>query len=289
MVENMLDPYTTLQVGRRATQDEIKRAYRKLAKAFHPDLNPDNPASARRFKDISAAYDLLSDEAKRQRYDREIDAATQTAASSGGFEAGLDAFFNARSWGYRSDGSASAARPRGADIFHSLTIGFVESALGTRKRIYVKDQRALDVTVPPLTEDGQTLRLKGHGEPSQHGGVSGDLLIDITVEPHSVFTRRELDIHMVLPVTVPEAVLGGSVTVPTIHGLVQLKIPKGSNTDTRLRLKGKGAAGADGTQGDQYVVLKVVLPDPRDPDFLRLVESWSKRYDYRVRPAQFGQ
>jgi DnaJ-class molecular chaperone len=291
MVESMLDPYTTLQVGRRATQDEVKRAYRKLAKEFHPDLHPDNPASARRFKDISAAYDLLSDEAKRQRYDRAQDAAPaidQAASAGDGFEAGLDAFFNARPWGYRPDGSPGGPRRRGADIFQTLKIGFVEAVLGTRKRIYIKDERPLDITVPALTEDGQTLRLKSQGEPGQSGGLSGDVLVEITVESHPHFTRKELDIHMVLPVTVPEAVLGATVTVPTVHGLVQLKIPRGSNTDTRLRLKGQGVAGPNAAQGDQYVILKVVLPDPHDPEFLRLVETWSKRYSYRARPAQFG-
>jgi len=291
MVENMLDPYVTLQVGRRATLDEIKRAYRKLAKEFHPDLHPDNPASARRFKDISAAYDLLSDEAKRQRYDRASDAAAtadQAASTGSGFEAGLDAFFSGRNWGYRPDGSPGGPRLPGADIFQTLKISFIEAALGTRKRLFIKDERAVDVAVPALTEDGQTLRLKGQGEAGQKGGLSGDLLVEITVESHPHFTRRELDIHMVLPVTVPEAVLGAAVTVPTVHGLVQLKIPEGSNTDTRLRLKGKGVAGPSGGQGDHYVILKVVLPDPRDPEFIRLVETWSKRYSYRARPAQFG-
>jgi DnaJ-class molecular chaperone len=291
MVLTMQDPYAILDISRKATQDEIKRAYRKLAKEFHPDLHPNNPSSLRRFKDISAAYDLLSDDAKRRRYDRDL--ATASAAADraprpppdDGFEAGLDSFFNARSWGYRPDGSPAGPQRRGADLFQTLKITFAEAALGAHKRIVVKDSRALDVAVPPLTEDGQTLRLKGQGDSGVNGGSAGDVLVGIAVESHPVFTRHELDIHMALPVTIPEAVLGGPVTVPTVHGLVQLKIPRGSNTDTRLRLKGKGVAGPDGQQGDQYVVLKVVLPDPRDPDFLRLVETWSKRFQYRVRPA----
>jgi DnaJ-class molecular chaperone len=281
----MLDPYATLQVGRRATQDEIKRAYRKLAKELHPDLHPNNPSSARRFNEISAAYDVLSDEAKRRRYDHELAAAEQAADS--GFEAGLDAFFSARKWGGHRPAS-DGPRQRGADIYQSLTVSFIEAVLGARKRVFIKDARSLDVALPPLTEDGQTLRLKGQGEPGRSGGLNGDVLVEITIEAHPVLTRRDLDIHMVLPVTIQEAVLGGLATVPTIHGPVQLRIPRGSNTDTRLRLKGKGIPAPDGTQGDQYVVLKVVLPDPLDPDFLRLVETWAKRYDYRVRPASFG-
>ena len=282
----MLDPYAILQVSPRATQDEIKRAYRKLAKELHPDLHPENPAAARRFGDVSAAYELLSDEAKRRRYDQALAAAGAAADhhAAEGFEAGLDAFFNARNWGYRPDGSAGPRR-RGADIFQTLKLDFVEAALGTRKRIVVKDERALEVTVPPLTADGQTLRVNGQGEAGVNGGPSGDVLVEVAVEPHALFTRKELDIHVVLPVTVPEAVLGAAVTVPTIHGLVQLKIPRGSNTDSRLRLKGQGVPGPDGAQGDQYITLKVILPDPHDPEFIRLVETWSKRYSYRARPA----
>jgi DnaJ-class molecular chaperone len=293
MVSDMPDPYDILHIGRKATPDEIKRAYRKLAKEFHPDLHPDNPSSLRRFKDITAAYELLSDDAKRRRYDRDLAAAAAAADRSrqppppreDGFEAGLDSFFNARSWGYRPDGSPAGPQRRGADLFQTLKISFLEAALGTRKRIVVKDERALDIVVPALTEDGQTLRLKGQGDPGTNGGSNGDVLVEISVTSHPVFTRLDLDIHMTLPVTIPEAVLGGPVTVPTAHGLVQLKIPKGSNTDTRLRLKGKGLVDSDGRQGDQYVMLKVVLPDPRDPDFLRLVETWSKRFNYRVRPV----
>ncbi|HVJ54562.1 MAG TPA: J domain-containing protein [Aliidongia sp.] len=282
----MWDPYATLQVDRRATQDEIKRAYRKLAKELHPDLHPNNPASARRFKDITAAYDVLSDETKRRRYDHEIKqaAAASEQRSSSRFEEGLDAFFGGRSWGYRNDGTSGGPRRRGADIYQSLTVTFVEAAQGARKRIVVNDERALDVTVPPLTTDGQSLRLKGQGGLGQNGGLNGDVFVEITVEPHPLFTTKDRDIHMELPVTVPEAVLGATVTVPTVAGLVQLKIPKGSNTGSVLRLKGRGLAGPGTVPGDQYVTLKVILPDARDPDFAALVEAWAKRHDYSVRP-----
>lgn len=207
----MPNPYTTLQVDRGATQDEIKRAYRKLAKELHPDLHPNNPASARRFKDINAAYDVLSDEAKRRQYDREVAKAAATADRShaSSFEDGLDAFFGGRGRGFRDDGGP---RRRGADIYQSIKVTFIEAALGTRKRIVINDERALDVTVPPLTQDGQSLRLKGQGGAGQNGGVSGDLFVEVTVESHPVFTRRDFDIHMTLPVTVAEAVMGATVT-----------------------------------------------------------------------------
>lgn len=286
----MQDPYATLQLSRQATQDEIKRAYRKLAKEFHPDLHPDNPASLRRFKDITAAYDLLSDAAKRRHYDQSLQRAKaaadrQAPPGESGFEAGLETFFSARNWGYRPDGSSAGPKRRGDDICQTLRLSFVEAVLGGVKRVIVKDRRSVDIKVPPLSETGQSLRVAGQGDAGTNGGAYGDLVLELAVDPHPVFIRKDLDIEMTLPVTIFEAVLGAAVMVSTVHGLVELKIPKGSNTDYKLRLKGKGLAGPGGVQGDHYVRLKVVLPDPKDPDFLRLVETWSKRYTYRVRSA----
>jgi DnaJ-class molecular chaperone len=281
----MLDPYMTLQVGRDATPEEIKQAYRRLAKELHPDLHPDNPVSARRFKDVTAAYDVLSDEAKRRQYDRQTAHVHGRAAR----DDGLDSVFR-RGWGFRGADTQQAAGPgsglRGADIYQSLHVSFVDAVLGAKRRLVVKDERAIDVAIPPLTEDGQTLRLKGQGGRDGRGGTPGDLYVEITVESHPYFTRRNFDIHMILPVSLPEAVLGGVVQVPTLHGLVQLKIPKSSNTDTVLRLRGKGIPVPHGgsVPGDQLVTLKVVLPDARDPEFAALVEEWSRRHSYAVRP-----
>lgn len=300
----MLDPYTILQVSKDATADEIKQAYRRLAKALHPDLNPNNPANARRFRDVTAAYDVLSDETKRRQHDRETAAAERSRAQN--FEESLEGFFR-RNWrggeqsrtgaaggadafdytraDMRAGGNSARPPHRGADIYRSLRIGFVEAALGGKKRLAVADDRAIDVVIPPLTEDGQSLRLKGQGGRGNRGGATGDLFVEITVDPHPLFVRHGHDIRMVLPVTVPEAVLGAAINVPTLHGVVQLKIPKGSNTDTVLRLRGKGVPGAaGGTAGDQFVTLKVVLPDARDPAFADAVAEWSRRHQYTVRP-----
>lgn len=295
----MLDPYTILQVSKDATTEEIKQAYRRLAKALHPDLNPNNPSNARRFRDVTAAYDVLSDETKRRQHDREAAAAER--ARSQNFEESLEGFFrrNARAaapsrpageeFDYtredmRSGSNQTRAAHRGADIYQSLRISFVEAALGGRKRVAVADDRAIDLVIPPLTEDGQSLRLKGQGGRGSRGGAAGDLFVEITVEPHPQFIRQGLDIRMTLPVTVPEAVLGASITVPTLHGMVQLKIPKGSNTDTVLRLRGKGVPAVNnGANGDQLVTLKVILPDSRDPAFTELVSDWSRRHHYSVR------
>ncbi len=296
----MLDPYTILQVSKDATTEEIKQAYRRLAKALHPDLNPNNPSNARRFRDVTAAYDVLSDDTKRRQHDREA-AAAERVRGSQNFEESLEGFFR-RNWRggeaprataeefdyTRADmrSGANQARPahRGADIYQSLRIGFVEAALGGKKRVAVADDRAIDIVIPPLTEDGQSLRLKGQGGRGNRGGAAGDLFVEITVDPHPLFIRQGHDIRMTLPVTVPEAVLGATITVPTLHGMVQLKIPKGSNTDTVLRLRGKGVPSAGGTAGDQLVTLKVVLPDARDPGFADLVTEWSRRHHYSVRP-----
>jgi DnaJ-class molecular chaperone len=284
----MLDPYAILQVSRDATIEEIKQAYRRLAKALHPDLNPNNPSTARRFRDVTAAYDVLSDESKRRQHDREAAAAERSRNQS--FEESLEGFFR-RGWkgGDSSRGfdDSGAGRPplRGADIYQSLRIGFAEAALGGRKRVAVGDDRAIDLVIPPLTEDGQTLRLKGQGGRGNRGATAGDLFVEISVDPHPLFVRKDLDIRMTLPVTVPEAVLGTTVTVPTLHGMVQLKIPKGSNTDTVLRLRGKGIPALDGSiVGDQFVTLKVILPDAKDPAFTDLVSDWARRHHYSVRP-----
>ncbi len=296
----MLDPYTILQVSKNATTEEIKQAYRRLAKALHPDLNPNNPSNARRFRDVTAAYDVLSDEHKRRQHDREAAAAERSRGPD--FEESLEGFFR-RNWRggessrakteefdyTRADmryGSNQARPPhRGADIYQSLRINFVEAALGGKKRVAVSDDRAIDLVIPPLTEDGQNLRLKGQGGRGNRGGAAGDLFVEITVEPHPLFVRQGHDIRMNLPVTISEAVLGATITVPTLHGMVQLKIPKGSNTDTVLRLRGKGvpAAGA-GPAGDQFVTLKVILPDANNPTFTNLVTEWSRRHHYSVRP-----
>ena len=283
----MMDPYATLQVGRDASSDEIKRSYRKLAKELHPDLHPNNPVSARRFNDITAAYDVLGDDAKRRQYDNQLAAAEAAArAGRGGGgnpfdDDGLDSFFGrSRSWGFKREAAGGGPKLRGADIYQSLTISFTDAAIGVKKRLVIKDQRVLDINIPPLTQDNQTLRLKGQGGAGANGGPAGDVFVEITVEPHPLFTRRDNDILMTLPVTLPEAVLGATVTVPTVQGMVSLKVPKGSNTDTVLRLRGKGLGG----QGDQLVTLKVVLPTAKDGELIELVEQWSKRHSYSVRP-----
>lgn len=312
----MRDPYDVLGVKRDASADDIKKAYRKLAKSLHPDLNPGKPEIERRFKEVSAAYDLLGDADKRGKFDRgEIDAGGNPRADfgfrdawarrGGGAGAGAgggpwdgqagagfdpsDIFDELFGRGRRQragggGGAGAGFRARGADVNYTLTVDFLEAARGGTRRIKLADGRTLDVNIPPGTETGSVLRLKQQGSPGLGGGPSGDAFIEITVAPHPLFRREGADIHIEAPITLQEAVLGGSIEVPTIDGRVAVKLPRGANTGTKLRLKGRGVAqGRKAERGDQYVTLKVVLPDAPDAELQRFVETWGRNRAYKVR------
>lgn len=299
------DPYLVLGVARTASDDEIKKAYRALARELHPDLNPGDAKAESRFKDISAAYDFLSDPAKRAQFDAgEIDAsgtpkrrAWRSRSGSGagpgagpgsgprggfgGFGENVDDIL-AELFRRKQKGQAQAkAKTRGGDVRHTLTISFLDAAAGGTKRVTLMSGRTVEVRIPPGSTDGQTLRLKGQGHGAEDGAIPGDAFIELKVEEHSHFRRRDLDVLLDLPVTVQEAVMGGKVPVPTIDGKVMVTVPPGSNTGAVLRLKGKGIAGPHGTRGDQMVTLSVVLPD--DADFRQLVEKWGPRHGYDPR------
>lgn len=301
----MNDPYSTLGVSKASTADEIKKAYRKLAKQHHPDLNPGSAESAARFKDISAAYDLLSDADKRARFDRgEIDASGQERADASYYRAhaggpqgakyragpGFDAsdLFSdlfARAGGGGGDfggGGFRDFKTRGSDLSYRLTVDFIEAARGAARRLSFPDQRTLDVNIPPGTEDGQVLRLRGQGQPGMGGGPAGDALIEISVEPDPVFRREGNNVLIEMPVSLTEAVIGGKITVPTIEGPVSMTVPAGSNTGTRLRLRGRGIASKGAQPGDQYVALKVMLPKEPDKALQDFINAWpGKAYDVR--------
>ncbi|MDO8606059.1 MAG: J domain-containing protein [Phaeospirillum sp.] len=293
----MKDPYQVLGVARAASDADIKKAYHKLARELHPDLNPGDRRSEDRFKEISAAYDFLSDPARRAQFDAgEIDATgaakrrswrSQGAGPGGGRRGGspfgdnVDDILSELLRRKERGRAQSAGKPfRGADIRHSLTVPFVDAAAGATRRVTLISGRTVEVRIPPGSADGQTLRLKGQG--SAGNGDSGDAFIDLKVESHPFFTRRNLDVLVDLPISVQEAVLGGKVTVPTIDGKVALSVPPGSNAGSVLRLKGKGIAGEAGARGDQLVTLKVVLPDG-DAEFKALVEKWGPRHGYDPR------
>jgi DnaJ-class molecular chaperone len=306
------DLYSVLGVEKNASQDDIKRRYRKLAKELHPDLNPDKPDIAERFKHITAAYDILSDPEKRGRYDRgEIDASGQErpqqrfyreyAEDPGatrfytreGFsdEEGLRDLFEGLFGSRAGQGGAGVRmRARGADVAYTLPVDFLDAAKGAKKRVTVGEGQTIDLTIPAGVRDRQTLRLKGQGMPGFEGGPPGDAYVEVHVQPHPLFERKDGNIHMELPVSLAEAVLGGKVEVPTIDSPVSMTVPKGSNTGSTLRLRGRGIVDpASGQRGDQYVRLKVVLPKSPDPELEDLVRRWSETHAYDPRAEMEGR
>jgi DnaJ-class molecular chaperone len=304
--------YEVLGISKTASQDEIKKRYRALAKQLHPDLNPDKPDVAERFKSVTAAYDILSDPERRGRYDRgEIDASGQErpeqrfyreyAEDPGanrfytreGFsdDESLHAFFSDLFGGRGEHGEGMRMRARGADVSYTLPISFLEAAKGAKKRVTVGgDQHTIDLTIPAGVSDRQTLRLKGQGMPGFDGGPAGDAYVEVHIQPHAYFERKDNDVHVELPVSLAEAVLGGRVQVPTIDGPVSMTVPKGSNTGATLRLRGKGILDSrSGQRGDQYVRLKVVLPKTPDAELEKLVEQWAKGHPYDPRADMEGR
>jgi DnaJ-class molecular chaperone len=299
-----LDPYQVLGVAKNASQDDIQKAYRKLAKKLHPDLNPGNKQAEDKFKEVSAAYDLLGDAEKRGRFDRgEIDASgaeTQRQHYYRDFAEGGQARAYANESGYADFGDAdifadlfgrggarSNIKMRGQDVHYRLAVAFLDAVNGAVRQLKLPDGSEIKVTIPSGTRDGQALRLRGKGGPGFNGGPPGDALIEIEVMPHPFFTLKGDDIHVELPVTLAEAVLGGKVNAPTPSGPVSLTIPKGSNSGKVLRLRGKGMAKQGGGHGDQYVTLKVVLPEAPDAELEDFVRDWSGKA-YNPRRAMEG-
>jgi DnaJ-class molecular chaperone len=294
------DPYKTLGVSADASQADIQKAYRRLAKKLHPDLNPGNPQVEAQFKDVTTAYAILSDPDKRARFDRgEIDAsgaeqprqryyrdfAESDASNPYANDAGFADFSDAEDIFSSIFGRAGRAnvRLRGQDVRYLLDLDFLDAINGATRQLTLPDGPVLEVAIPAGTRDGQVLRLRGKGRPGIGGGPPGDALIEVHVRPHRVFTRKGEDVYVDLPISLAEAVLGARIEVPTPTGSVTMRVPKWSNTGTVLRLKGKGAPLPDGSKGDEYVILKIVLPDKPDPELENFLAKWQsvKAYDPR--------
>ena len=290
------DPYKVLGVQREASDDEIRSAYRKLAKELHPDLNPTNrAASEERFKKVSAAYEIVGDATKRGQYDRgEIDAngeqrRTYQRAHAGGPRGGArpgeefgfsDIFSDLFGAGRRGEGASSFGM-RGRDVRYTLEVDFLEAATGAQKRVTMPDGGVLDITVPEGVADGQTLRLKGQGATGPRGGEAGDALVEIKVRQHVLFKRSGDDIVSELPVTIDEAVLGAKIEVQTISGRVQLTVPKGTSSGKVFRLKGKGVRNTTtGNTGDQLVTVRIVLPETIDDELSYFMSEWRQKHGY---------
>ncbi|WP_309605841.1 DnaJ C-terminal domain-containing protein [Phenylobacterium sp.] len=302
------DPYQELGVPRTATAAEIRKAFHKLAKAHHPDTNPDNKAAEERFKRVSAAFDILGDVPKRKKFDAgEIDADGRETArgfggggpwgpppGGGGFGGGRgesfegvdlgdilgEMFGGARGGrgGGGQGGGFGGGSQRGGDVRARLEVDLVDAILGGKRRIAFSDGRTIDVTIPKGAQEGQTLRLKGQGSPGRAG--PGDALIELTIAAHPIFRREGEALVMDVPVTVYDAVLGGKAQAPTPDGPVTLTIPKGANTGARLRLKGRGLADAQGRRGDLFARLVVALPDRPDAELEALAETWKRERPY---------
>jgi DnaJ-class molecular chaperone len=292
------DPYKTLGVARDASPEAIKAAYRKLARKHHPDLNPGKPEAEARFKAVSAANDLLSDPEKRARFDRgEIDAEGQEQRSAGGYRQQAEQP-QGHKYGARPEAEvfedlfadlfeqrrrAESAPRRGRDESYRLAVPFLHAVQGATETLTLPDGRSLSVKIPPGVESGQVLRLRGQGGPGRNGGPAGDALIELDVATHSLFRREGFNLHLELPVTVPEAVLGGPVVVPTPGGSLRVTLPEGSDAGRQIRLRGKGIAAHGGREaGDLLLTLRIVI-GPADETLKSFLREWKPEHPHDPR------
>jgi DnaJ-class molecular chaperone len=316
----MRDPYDVLGVSKSASAEEVKSAYRRLAKKLHPDANKHDPKAASRFAELNAAYEIVGDADKRKAYDRgEIDAEgkprfqgfegfgtgpgdresvfetfsfgpggfqRRSGRGSGGFGGFEDVLKDVFSGMGRGRGGSpfeqdDVAPPHGGDLSASVTITLAEAASGTKRRVQLPSGKEVEVKIPAGLADGQQIRLRGQGLAGPRGRA-GDVLITVTVAPHPLFKREGADLRLELPVTLYEAVLGGKVRVPTLDRAVELAIPPGTSSGRTFRLRGKGFPTQDGT-GDLLVTVRIVLPEGVDPELEELMLKWREQKPYDPR------
>ena len=308
------DPYKALGLSKTATQDEIKKAYRRIAKTDHPDLNPD-PAAHERFKAASSAYDLLKDPEQRARFDRgEIDAQGQERpqrryyrdfseaqgnpyrgeANYGDFSDVFADLFGdgaaaggrggfGQGWQSGGRGGARSFDMRGQDHRYTLEVDFLTAARGGTTRITLPDGNMLDVAIPAGTRDGQTIRLRGKGGAGMGNGAAGDALLSVTVADDPDWRRDGDDVVTTLPISLDEAVLGAKVEAETLDGPVKLTVPAGASSGRKLRLRGRGLKGEGGKRGDQYVELRIMLPPVIDDELESFIRRWHEAHPYDPR------
>lgn len=313
----MRDPYDVLGVSRGATNADIKKAFRKLAKKFHPDQSKE-PNAKERFAEIGNAYEILGEPKKREQFDRgEIGADGKPkfqgfegfgaggaprpgqggfrwsgsapfggAGGDGGFSPDdiLSEILGRGGFGGQARRAGRQSAPRGTDVNGAAAVTLEQLVRGDKARVQLPGGKTLEFSIPPGTKSGQTIRLRGQGE-AGFGGTPGDALITIDFVPHPLFRVEGDNLRVDLPVTLDEAVLGGKVKAPTLEGPVTLTVPAAADAGKSLRLKGKGLPNAAGGRGDLFVTLRIVLPDPMDPELEALVRRWRQegRTDVRGR------
>lgn len=308
------DYYATLGVDRKASSEEIQKAYRQLARKYHPDLNPGDETAKKKFHEVQTAFEVLNDQKKRELYDRYGNAYESVGAggpgggggpqywsTSGGWggaashEVNLDDLFGGggaggfadffKHFGQRGARQQRRAAPtRGANLEHSLTVPFTTAVLGGEAQLAVRRSDGkvenIHVKIPAGIEDGKKIRLRGQGEPSPHGGPAGDILIKVTAAPHPYFRRSGKRLDVKVPITLTEAVAGGKIDVPTPHGTITLTIPPGTSSGTRFRVKGHGVKGGYETPGDLFAEVEIHLPENlSDADRQQIAEITRKYQD----------
>jgi DnaJ-class molecular chaperone len=312
----MKDPYEILGVSKTASEADIKKAFRTLAKKHHPDKHAGDAAAQKRFQEISGAYDILGDTEKRAQFDagaigpdgnpRGFDPRQGGFRQGNPFGGGGSGGPGAREFHFSFDdapggaagfedifadlmggarrGAKNTRAAKGEDFSAAVTVSFDEAANGGTRRVVLQNGEQIDVKIPVGVKDSQVVRVKGRGGAGRGGGPSGDILLSVSVAPHPYLTRDGNDIRMDLPVTLQEAVLGGKVPVPTLTGTVSLSVPANSNTGSVLRLKGKGIPAHGGEPaGDLYVRLVISLPDQPDESLRNFAQGWPARYDPRAK------
>ena len=310
------DYYATLGVPRTASADEVKKAYRKLARQHHPDLNPNDPKAKEKFQEVQTAFDVLSDQKKRELYDRYGSAyesmgsgahrgsgggarawpGGDAGGAAGGFDVDLEDLFGAGGGGggfadlfkqFNQRGRSQQRRPQqsaGADLEHELSIPFATAILGGEAQIAVarSDGRTetIRVKIPPGIESGKKIRLRGQGEPGVNGGPAGDILIRVDVAPHPHYRRHGKRLEITVPITLDEALAGGKIELPTPHGTITLTVPPNSSSGRKLRAKGQGVKAGSGEPGDLIAELQIVLPEGlAEEDRQAMIEIARKQAD----------
>ena len=319
----MRNPYDVLSVPKNASEDEIKKAYRKLAKKYHPDQNKENPNAKEKFSEASHAYEILSDKNRRSQFDSgEIDAdgnprfqgfggfggqQARSGGAPGGFtftqSFGADGVFDdliselfkggdgftetTRGRPRSSSGFRQRSHQPGSDVAINVKVKLEDLVNKGSVRITLPNHKDVEVKIPPGTKDGGQIRLKGKGQPGSGGMRSGDAIVTIKYAPHKLFKVEGVNLRIEVPITLYEAVLGATIRIPTLEGAAKIKIPKGVDTGRVLRLGNKGLPSSTGKRGDILVSIKITLPDKSRSDLDSLMEEWENQHPYEVRGREF--